>query len=167
MAFPRNYVSVPDEIDRIRFHFGSRLSQPCLIVGNGPSSQEARLSADDLHRTVIFRTNWFFLETEKRYGNTVDGFFWSVDNKGLRKNISEVQRLGRYRIGSFFQPFTASDIRSEVVTGEALEMAPSFDHWAVIASDPTLARYMMGRPLPTQGLQMIAFAAILGFKTVY
>ncbi len=167
MAFPKNYVSVQDEIRRIRSHFGSKLDGPCFIVGNGPSSCEPKISKEELKTATIFRANWFFLETEKTYGNRVDGFFWSVDNKGLRESISEVQRLGQYQIGSFFQPFTASDIRSEVVTKEAPDMTPNFDHWAVIASDPTLARYMMSRPLPTQGMQMIAFAAILGFKNIH
>ncbi|WP_234828100.1 alpha-2,3-sialyltransferase [Sinorhizobium fredii] len=53
------------------------------------------------------------------------------------------------------------------MTASAAHLMPNFDHWAVIASNPTLARFMMGRPLPTQGMQMIAVAAILGFKRIH
>lgn len=108
-----------------------------------------------------------FLEEEKRYGDRVDGFFWSVDNAGLRENLQNIQRLDRYKINAFFQPFQASDLREKVITASTADLMPNFDHWAVIASNPTLARFMMGRPLPTQGMQMIAFAAIVGFKKIH
>ena len=44
---------------------------------------------------------------------------------------------------------------------------PMFDHWAFFSQDPTIARFFMGRPLPTQGMQAIAFAALLGFREVF
>lgn len=167
VSFPKNSLSVPNEIERILRHFQGRLHEDCYIIGNGQSSAEVRLSDEQIQESVIFRTNWFFLEAEQFYGNRVDGFFWSVDNKGLRDNLSEIQRLDRYQIGAFFQPFQASNLREKVVTDEAEDLLPNFDHWAVIASNATLARFMMGRPLPTQGMQMIATAAILGFKKIY
>ncbi|MDW9551603.1 alpha-2,3-sialyltransferase [Sinorhizobium meliloti] len=167
MSFPKNSLSVPNEIERIKRHFEGRTDQDCYIVGNGPSSAEVRLSDEQLANSVIFRANWFFLETEKFYGNRVDGFFWSVDNAGLRDNLKEIQRLDEYKIDAFFQPFQASDLREKLVTTSTTHLMPNFDHWAVIASNPTLARFMMGRPLPTQGMQMIAVAAILGFKKIH
>ncbi|MCZ4093040.1 alpha-2,3-sialyltransferase [Sinorhizobium psoraleae] len=167
MSFPKNSLSVPSEIERIKRHFEGRLHQDCYIVGNGPSSAEVRLSEEQVANSVIFRANWFFLEKEKFYGDRVDGFFWSVDNAGLRDNLKEIQRLDQYKIDAFFQPFQASDLREKVVTASAAHLMPNFDHWAVIASNPTLARFMMGRPLPTQGMQMIAVAAILGFKKIH
>jgi hypothetical protein len=167
VSFPKNSLSVPNEIERIQRHFEGRLHQDCYIVGNGPSSAEVRLSEEQAANSVIFRANWFFLETEKFYGDRVDGFFWSVDNAGLRDNLKEIQKLDQYKIEAFFQPFQASDLREKVVTSSAAALMPNFDHWAVIASNPTLARFMMGRPLPTQGMQMIAVAAILGFKRIH
>lgn len=166
-AFPKNTLSVHQEIERIRNHLGDKLSRPCLIVGNGPSCSEVQLTPEEIGNFIIFRANWFFLEEEKRFGTRVDGFFWSVDNTGLRDRIQEVQRLDQYRIDAFFQPFQPSDSRDIAVTASAASFSPNFDHWAVIASDPTLARFMMGRPLPTQGMQMIAFAAIIGFKEIH
>lgn len=167
MSFPKNSLSVPNEICRIRQHFSGRLDHDCYIVGNGPSSSDVRLTKDQCERSVIFRANWFFLEQENFYGDRVDGFFWSVDNAGLRDNLVDIQRLDKYNISAFFQPFQASDLREKVVTASTAHLMPNFDHWAVIASNPTLARFMMGRPLPTQGMQMIAFAAILGFKKIH
>ncbi len=167
MSFPKNSLSVPDEIDRIKRYFEGRLHQDCYIVGNGPSSSEVRLSQEQSENSVVFRANWFFLEDDRRYGDRVDGFFWSVDNAGLRENLKEVQRLSKYTINAFFQPFQASDLREKVITASTADLMPNFDHWAAISSNPTLARFMMGRPLPTQGMQMIAFAAIMGFKRIH
>ncbi len=167
MAFPRTYLSVDSQVGAIRDHFGDRISRPCYIVGNGPSAAEASLSPQEAEEAVIFRANWFFLEEEQGFGDRVDGFFWSVDNKGLRQNLKEVQKLDRYRIGAFFQPHTPSNRPDLVLIPEEEWLTPSFDHWAVLAQDPTLARYLMGRPLPTQGVQMIAFAAMLGFRQIH
>lgn len=166
-AFPKNSLSVHHEVERIRKHLGDKLNRPCLVVGNGPSCAEVRLTSEEKESFVIFRANWFFLEEEKRFGERVDGFFWSVDNAGLRDRIQEIQRLDQYSIEAFFQPFQPSDSRDTAITQSSMAFQPNFDHWAVIASDPTLARFMMGRPLPTQGMQMIAFAAILGFKEIH
>ncbi|MEY9536383.1 alpha-2,3-sialyltransferase [Sinorhizobium fredii] len=167
MAFPKNSISVPNETKRIVDHFGERINWPCYIVGNGPSAAEVRLSEEEAATSVVFRANWFHLENEQRFGSKVDGFFWSVDNPGLRDAVKEVQLTNKYQISAFFQPFQAADSRKQVATTSASTMQPNFDHWAVIASNPTLARFLMGRPLPTQGMQMIAFAAVLGFKKIH
>lgn len=167
MSFPKNYTSTLNEIERIKAHFDKRITQPCYVVGNGPSSAQVRLTTDEISTSVIFRANWFFLEKEKNYGERVDGFFWSVDNEGLRNKLAEVQIESKYNIGAFFQPFYASDSKDQMVSQTTAALMPNMDHWAVIASHPTLARFMMGRPLPTQGMQMIAFAAILGFRKIY
>lgn len=167
MAFPRTYLSATSHVDAIREHFGDRISKPCYIVGNGPSVADVRLSPQEIENSVIFRANWFFLEEERRFGDRVDGFFWSVDNKGLRQNLKEIQKIDQYRIGAFFQPHTPSNRNDRVLIPEEEWLSPSYDHWAALAMDPTLARYLMGRPLPTQGIQMIAFAAIMGFKQIH
>ena len=166
-SFPKNYTSVPSHVQQIIDLFKDRIDRPCYIAGNGPSVAEVSLSEDEIENGTVFRANWFFLEEEKRFGDRVDGFFWSVENKGLRNAIQEIQAKDQYVIKAFFQPFLSSDAKDRIVNGTAASMLPNFDHWAVIATNPTLARFLMGRPLPTQGMQMIAFAAILGFKEIY
>ena len=165
-AFPKSFISIDDEVARIRRHFGADLERPCLIVGNGPSAQDPNLSREEIDAHVLIRMNWFFLEDRMTYGNRVDAFLSSVDNRGLREALELNAQSGRYDIRARFQPHMSSDdtgIRARQVDGHA---AVEFDHWAVIATCPELARTMMSRPLPTQGMQAVALAAILGFKTV-
>ena len=44
---------------------------------------------------------------------------------------------------------------------------PAYDHWAIMATKPEIARLLMSRPLPTTGLQMLAVGMILGYKEIY
>src|SRR3546814_414346 len=90
-AFPKNYLSVPKHARKVIEFFAGRLDAPCYIVGNGPSVSEVCLSDIELQNSTVFRANWFFLEEEKRFGDRVDGFFWSVENKGLREAIEDIQ----------------------------------------------------------------------------
>jgi len=165
MPFPRNYTNLNNEIERIKELFADRLDRPCLIVGNGPSATEPALTPEEIEQCVVFRANWFFLEDSPRYGRRVDGFFSSVENKGLIKHLEEIARNGTYSIAAYFQPYTSGTDDGER-SDQPFALTPTYDHWALIASNPTLARYMMGRPLPTQGMQMIAFAAAVGFKDI-
>ncbi|MEM9783123.1 MAG: alpha-2,3-sialyltransferase [Pseudomonadota bacterium] len=166
VGFPKTYIEIENELSRIRQALHCDGARPCLIVGNGPSAALPDLSETDLERTTILRANWFFLEEQPTYGRRVDGFFWSVDEKALRRRVATIARHGDYDIRAYFQPFVSSDRRDQAVTDTPLDLLPNFDHWAVIATNPTLARFMMGRPLPTQGMQMIAFAAALGFRDI-
>ena len=165
-AFPKNYLSIQNHIQKIFKLFQDRLNSRCFIVGNGPSVSEVSLSEEDLADAVIFRANWFFLEDTPRFGRSVDGFFWSVDNAGLRAALADIQAKNEYQIKAFFQPFISSDLKDHVRDPFATAVSPNYDHWALIATNSTLARFMMGRPLPTQGMQMLAFAAVLGFKRI-
>ena len=162
MSFPRNYTAINDEIARIRELFSGRLDEPCFIIGNGPSSATPETVPADFPSAVVFRMNWFFLEDRPIYGHRVDGVFSSIQNDGLLQRLGEIQENGPYEIGAFFQPFLKTQDGDQVDQNRLL--MPSFDHWAIIASNPTLARFMMGRPLPTQGMQVIAFAAAIGFR---
>lgn len=166
-SFPKTYASLSTHFEAVQDLFRGRLDKPCYIVGNGPSVSEVFLSDEEISEGTVFRANWFFLEEQKRFGDRVDGFFWSVENKGLRTAVKDVQAQDQYTIKAFFQPFISSDAKDRVVNETSAAMQPNFDHWAVIATNPTLARFLMGRPLPTQGMQMIAFAAILGFKKIH
>ena len=165
-SFPKSFLSIEDELERIRSFYKSDFEKPCLIVGNGPSSVSPSLSQEDIARHFRIRMNWFFVEKKKIYGTGVDAFFWSVDNKGLREALELNDKLGEYDIRAFFQPHISTDDRSVRARNTEEWSAEEFDQWAVIATCPELARFMMSRPLPTQGVKAIAFAAILGFKTI-
>lgn len=166
-SFPKNYISVPEHAQRVLELFSESLDRPCYVVGNGPSVNEVSLSEEECAESIVFRLGAFFSEEKKRFGNRIDGFFWSVEDSDLRNAIHDVQTRADYTIGAFFQPFQSSDADDRIVNGVATSMLPNFDHWAVIATNPTLARFLMGNSPPTQAMQMIAFAAVVGFKKVY
>ena len=102
-----------------------------------------------------------FLEEGLPYGNTVDYYFQSVYNKELYLQLQSNAMKSKYNIRRYCSPFQLGGDK------RGLFLFPSADHWAVLSLDSTIARFMMGRPLPTQGMQMLAFAAIMGFKKIY
>src|SRR5690554_2457083 len=101
-SFPKNYFSISDHVSKIADQFRDKFDKPCYIIGNGPSSRDASLSEAEAAEGTIFRANWFFLEDEKRFGRRVDGFFSSIDNKGLREAVEDIQALNKYDIKAFF-----------------------------------------------------------------
>jgi lipopolysaccharide biosynthesis glycosyltransferase len=165
MAFPNNSLSSDAHILKAKKILGIE-KESCIVVGNGPSAPYSGISEREIKSSHIFRANWFFLEKEQYFGKEVDAFFWSVDNKKLRESLAALVVQDLYTIRSFFQPFKASDDSEKLIDETTLFRKPVFDHWSIIANDPVLARFMMGRPLPTQGMQMIAVAAILGYKKI-
>ena len=165
MTFPKNSTNPDDYLKRIKNHIGLE-KESCIIVGNGPSAPLSGITKELLDSSHVFRANWFFLEEIMYFGVVVDAFFWSVDNKKLRESLREIVLTNKYKIRSFFQPFKSSDDENNKRDDTESFRQPQFDHWNVIATDPVLARFMMGRPLPTQGMQMIAVAAILGYKKI-
>jgi lipopolysaccharide biosynthesis glycosyltransferase len=165
MAFPKNASQPDNYLRKIKVHLGLK-KDSCIVVGNGPSAPFSGIAKELIESSHIFRANWFFLEENKYFGEVVDGFFWSVDNKKLRESLRDIVLSNSYRIRSFFQPFKSSDDENKIIDETEAFRQPQFDHWTVIATDPVLARFMMGRPLPTQGMQMIAVAAILGYKRI-
>jgi hypothetical protein len=165
MPFPKLYSDLRGHNEALRAHFSQLIERPLIIVGNGPSSVAPyvdRMPNDP----VVFRMNWFFLEQAATYGHRVDAFFWSVHTPALQDELTEVAARRDYDIRSFFAP-----MRTERTTkdGETIDerLKPMFDHWALIAENATFARSMMGRPLPTQGMQVLAFALALGFEDIY
>ncbi len=165
MARPKTYKSVSEHNEAIRTHFRDRLDKPVVIVGNGPSNV-APFSDSFPKDPVIFRMNWFFLEEEPTYGRRVDGYFWSIDTPALQHELGKRHRSKEYDFGAFFCPMRVlSETGADELAIEGLN--PSFDHWSIIAEVPQLARSFMGRPLPTQGFQVIAFALALGFRDLY
>ena len=143
------------------------LSRPVVIAGNGPSMSlldQRHIPADAL----IFRTNFFFLEPEPTLGTRVDAYFWAVDQPALHRRLHAEVGGGRYEIRAFVSPLdlnrSDSDRWNPVF---AAAFQPSFDHWSILAHEPRLARAMSMRPLPTSGLQMLATAAVLGFRDVH
>ncbi|MBY6198486.1 alpha-2,3-sialyltransferase [Vibrio hangzhouensis] len=166
MSFPKYYADVSAEVDRIRSFYQNDFDKTCYVIGNGPSANDFTLSEDEIENSIIFRMNWFFLEEQPNFGRRIDGYFSSIDVRELREHLAKVLDSGKYEIRKFFQPHLASNTATDVNIVDSHLLGNSCDHWAVIASDPTLARNMMGRPLPTQGMQALAFAAIIGFKNI-
>ncbi len=163
MQFPKLYNSVAAHNEVVRAKFQARFQSPLLIVGNGPSAARPLQGSLPVDATV-FRMNWFFLEAHQTYGDQVDGYFWSVDTPALHDELVRVTTRGDYSIDALFAPMHVRNERHENplrATG-----LPFFDHWAIIAENPTLAREFMGRPLPTQGFQVLAFALQLGFRDI-
>lgn len=167
MSHPRTHRHTGLVSAESREFFRNDLERPLLIVGNGPSAAAPRhdLLPDD---PVVFRMNWFFLEDRYHYGRDVDGFFFAIPNPELERRVRYVSDHSWYRFRSVFSPMklaTGADgegHRSELV-GSGI---PQFDHWNLIAEYPNLARFMMSRPLPTQGVQVIAMALAIGFTDI-
>jgi hypothetical protein len=141
--------------------------KPILIVGNGPSIQH--VNSDTLPRDyVVFRCNHFFLEPINKFKAITDGYFWSVKEKAILDGLNKSILGGRYSFGKAF--YVNGYAESELAgysRGLRDVLREGLDHWSIIASVPDLARYMMSRPLPTQGFQMLAVAAILGFRDIH
>ena len=146
---------------------GGELDRPVVVAGNGPSTAllEPERVPDD---PIVLRTNMFFLERDRILGDRVDGLFWASDQPALARRLFEVVQEGRYDIRAFFSPLLLHDSRSH--GGNAIFDAffkPQFDHWAILAAEPVLAEAMARRPMPTQGMQMLATVARLGFRNVH
>ena len=149
--------------------FAGQTHRPLLIVGNGPSSTlpPVHLIPAD---PVIFRMNWFFLESHYHLGSQVDAWFFSVPHQQLEHQLAEELRCRRYRVDRLCSPMQLSSHRDADRWGHQLlgTDLEQLDHWAVIARHPTLARFFMSRPgLPTTGLQALGFGLGLGFTDVY
>jgi len=146
-------------------HFEDMTHRPLVIIGNGPSASFPRYDAlpED---PVIFRMNWFFLESHYLYGRRADAYFWSVYNKKLHQQLFETLQEGTYDVNAFFAPFKVPEDGPDVFHVYGRSFSPQFDHWALISRNPRLARFMMSRPLPTQGFQALACALELGFTDI-
>ena len=145
---------------------GFDTSRPVILAGNGPTI----LSLDYRQLPVnpyIFRCNWFFMEDHYRLGRRVDGYFWSVHNEGMLRGLEEASRIGGYEVGAYFSPTVFKEFGDSESLCSKLTFTPAHNHWRVIAEKAELAASMMMRPLPTQGMQMLATALQLGFKEIY
>jgi len=149
--------------------FADLVQRPLLVVGNGPSATlppHHKIPAD----AVIFRMNWFFLESHYHFGSHVDAWFFSVPNKMLEASLGEEIRTRRYDIERLCSPMQLPSAREGDRWGNQLldVNLKQYDHWAVISRYPRLARYFMSRPgLPTTGMQALGFGLGLGFREVY
>lgn len=157
--FPRFINSVFDHNAAIRRSIEPYLNRTCFIFGNGPSCARAN---PHLENAFVFRTNWFFLENEPKFGLDVDAYFCGIYNQEMLRQLAE----SKYRIKRFFAPFnffentTINDYLYRPVFKEC------YSHWNLIAENYILGKEFIKRPLPTQGIQMIATAAIMGFKNI-
>ena len=155
--------------DREIASFASLVHRPLVIAGNGPSAAlppHRRLPADP----VVFRMNWFFLESHYHFGSHVDAWFFSVPNQTLEESIAQEIRTGRYQVDRLLSPMQLPSGRDGDGWGAQLLGAgvDQQDHWAAISRHPRLARRFMSRPgLPTTGLQALGFALAVGFRDIY
>lgn len=149
--------------------FGAEVHRPVVIVGNGPSAAlppHSRIPANP----VVFRMNWFFLESHYHFGSHVDGWFFAVPNQLLEESLGREVRARRYTLDRVLSPMEIPSLRDGDGWGNALLDLPieQYDHWAVISRYPRLARFFMSRPgLPTTGMQALGFALGAGFREVY
>ncbi|WP_416344848.1 glycosyltransferase [Isoptericola peretonis] len=148
--------------------FAGLTDRPLLIVGNGPSSAMPpyrRIPAD----AVVFRMNWFFLESNYHFGDRVDAWFSAVPHEQLEKRLQDEIRSGRYDVHRVLSPMRHAAHRDGDRYGlEPLVDVQELDSWAVPARNARLARHFMSRPgLPTTGMQALAFGLGVGFREVY
>lgn len=150
--------------------FADLIDRPLLIVGNGPSSAMPpyhRIPAD----VVVFRMNWFFLESNYHFGDRVDAYFSAIPNEKLEKLLQEEMRASRYDVRRILSPMRHAANRDGdkyALEPEPMADVEELDSWSIPARHPRLARAFMSRPgLPTTGLQALAFGLGVGFREVY
>ncbi len=149
--------------------FAPLLHRPLVVAGNGPSAAlppQHRIPADP----VVFRMNWFFLESHYHFGSQVDGWFFSVPHQTLEASLSQEVRSGRYRVDRLLSPMQLPSGRDGDGWGSQLLdlTVEQLDHWAALSRHPRLARCFMSRPgLPTTGMQALGFALAVGFRDIY
>lgn len=165
MSYPKLYSEIATHNASVRRLFAADLEKPVVIVGNGPSSTRPIVGAVP-KEALIFRMNWFFLESTQTYGRQVDAYFWSVNQAVMQDELYLSVQRGEYDVRAFFAPMRPDRHQDGKKTIED-RLQPFFDHWSIIAENQTLARELMGRPLPTQGFQAFAFALSMGFRDIY
>ncbi|MVO18519.1 glycosyltransferase family 4 protein [Parasedimentitalea huanghaiensis] len=147
-------------------------SENVVIVGNGPSASELSAALHSIPEPrIIVRLNFFFLETENAYGPDVDYYFWAVNRPRLHDELRRVVQGEEYKFHRFLcpVPLDLMDYTEGKVNADPFwEAEPPEDHWATIASvNPNLARIFMSRPLPTAGLQALAYFACKGYSDIH
>lgn len=149
--------------------FSDLVQRPLVVVGNGPSATlppHHKIPAD----AVIFRMNWFFLESHYHFGSHVDAWFFAIPNKLLEASLRDEIRSRRYDVERLCSPMELPSSREGDRWGNQLLDVDlkQYDHWAVISRYPRLARYFMSRPgLPTTGMQALGFGLGVGFREIY
>ena len=152
-------------LGRIRSHYSGFAGKPALIIGNGPSAadvpEEFLGRVGPLEDACILRCNWFFLEESQRFGRRVDGYAWTVSEPALEAELRRLRDTDSYAIKGWLAPMRTRLWPAGQVpegTGSGLLLDP----WILLASQPEIAAFMADRPLPTLGLQLLAFALLLG-----
>jgi glycosyltransferase involved in cell wall biosynthesis len=141
-------------------------SRVVTLLCNGPSYANATLDAQIISTSIIVRMNHFYLETEPFADGRVDYYFWAVNEPALHDNIISQIQSDRYRIGRFMCPVPHNELKvSERGWKTLIPESSYFDHWLYsCAKDPGLGRVMMSRPLPTTGLQAMAYFLAQGYR---
>jgi hypothetical protein len=168
MSVPRNIPAEDPVGSRELSSLRPLIDRPLLIVGNGPSSAMPpldRLPPDP----VVFRMNWFFLESHYQFGSHVDAWLYAIPNQGLESHLRDEIASGRYTLDRLCSPMRVPALREgERWFSQLYDLGlEELDHWAAIARNARLGRFFMSRPLPTSGMQALGFALTSGFKEIY
>jgi lipopolysaccharide biosynthesis glycosyltransferase len=136
-------------------HLANKLNEndEVLVLGNGPSLKKFIPQTKSPH---IFGANWIIESEEVR--QHVEVYFASKNERKMFDRLNLKLRDGLLpKLNTIFTPFPINTFSGDIKL---------FDHWSIIAHNAALARFMMTRPLPTQGVQMIACAAISGARSI-
>jgi glycosyltransferase involved in cell wall biosynthesis len=141
-------------------------AKPVLLLCNGPSFSQAKISKNDITGSIVVRMNHFYLEEHPFADGRIDYFFWAVNEAPLHDNLAIQLANGKYRISTFMSPVPYSDLKfSNRSDATLIDQSRFFDHWLLTSSrDPVVARCMISRPLPTTGLQALACMLALGHR---
>ena len=143
----------------------NKLQKQVLLLCNGPSYSSASFDHINLEDSIIVRVNHFYLESKPFANGHIDFLFWSLGNATMHDNIIKNLKNGRYKINQFMCPVPYNALESnDLAFQNHMPEDSYFDHWALIAQNPRLARCMMSRPLPTTGLQALGCLMVLGFN---
>lgn len=129
-----------------------------LIVGNGPSSTYEE-SGKLAYGCEIARTNWFFLEKKRIYGNKVDYLFHTSREVFLYYASFRIDRSGIYSIknnicltdSSVYLDFVRKVLKKDIEKN-------------IVVHDMNIHRD--NRIGPTAGLRMLAFFLKMGYTKI-
>lgn len=162
MSIGKLFLNNSNELEIAKKKFDT--SKDCLIVAGGPSMDNPKVNLN-LENTYIFRCNTFYLEKKKTYGTRIDAYFCNIYIEDVFNELRRKIINKDYYIKNYFFPF---EFNVEKKDKEFFELnSKSIDPWSIISTNSSLSRFLMNRPLPTTGLQMLSCAAIIGFKKIY
>jgi glycosyltransferase involved in cell wall biosynthesis len=148
------------------------LDTPVVIIGNGPSALDHVRAFEDIEgEKIVVRLNFFFLESGYPFGEVTDYYFWAVNRPSLHEELRKVWQERSYTIKNFMCPVPVDllDYEDGKVRDDPFwSGSQPKDYWkSIIQNSPDVARAFMSRPLPTIGLQALAYFASEGYRNIH